>query len=113
MRAQGGLTFEVEHVHPTGTEWDLIVRCVGTLPDNFSVQTGPMPPFFEHVSINGQRIVRCQALGDTTPDRSGRPRVDMVGIVFADESGRTGFVAGQRVAMMRQTDLRRGGDAAV
>src|SRR6478609_4499742 len=111
--AQGGPTFEVEHAYPTGTEWDLIVRCVGTLPDNFSVQTGPMPPFFEHTSINGQRIVRCRALNDGTPDRFGRARVDMVGVLFADDSDRTSFVVGQRVAMMRGADFPRGGGTAV
>jgi hypothetical protein len=111
--AQGGLLFEVELAYPTGTEWDLIIRCVGTLPDNFAVQTGPMPRFFEHASINGQRIVRCQALNDTTPDRFGRPRVDMVGVLLAGESDRTGFVAGQRVAMMRNAASPRGGDTAV
>ena len=95
----GGLTFEVEQVRPPGAHWDLIIRCVGTLPDNFLDDSGLMPPSFENATLNASAVAECRALGDEWRDRVGRQRVDMVGVRLRGRADTDQFTVGQRVAL--------------
>lgn len=101
----GDLTFEVEHVRPMLSPWDLIIRCVGSLPDAFEMQTGELPATYDEcVLINDQlmsRVQSCRSLGLSARDRYGKPRVDMVGVSLHNSDEADVFIVGMQVTMAK------------
>ena len=102
--AKLGLEFEVEHVRPPGSYWDLIIRCVGSLPDNFLFETGDLPPNYDHCVLGDHPVRSLRALADDTPDRFGRPRVDLVGVRLMSTEEADAFTPGERVALYNDAD---------
>ena len=103
----GGLTFEVEHIRPMLSPWDLIIRCVGSLPDTFEMQTGELPANYDDcVLVNEQimsKVQSCRSLGISARDRLGKPRVDMVGISLFNADDADAFVVGTQVTMLKHS----------
>lgn len=102
-----GLAFEVEHVRPSLSPWDLIIRCVGTLPDAFELQTGDLPPDYEECALVNEAVVckvqSCRSLGLSARDRHGKPRIDMVGVTLLNPSELDAFDPGTEVILVQQT----------
>lgn len=102
-----GLSFEVEHVRPTLSPWDLIIRCVTSLPDNFELQTGDLPPYYDDCVLVNRAVIckvqSCRSLGLSARDKFGKPRVDMVGVTLMNAAELDAFDVGTEVILVQQT----------
>lgn len=102
-----GLAFEVEHIRPSLSPWDLIIRCVGSLPDNFEAQTDDLPPHYDDCVLVNRDVVckvqSCRSLGISARDRFGKPRIDMVGVTLFNAAEIDAFDVGSEVILVQQT----------